>query len=95
LGISLNLPPRVGFPTSPPGVFRLVKALLDGARQLVLPLQLDDRVLLRDLRVGVAGNLAGFDAAAADFLPSRDIGAAQGVRPKAGEVAAFGGRRPL
>ena len=58
-------------------------------------IQLHDRVLLGDLRVGVAGDLAGLDAAAADFLLPGDIGAAEGVRPKAGEVAAFGVRRPL
>ena len=52
-------------------------------------------VLFRDLRVGVAGDLAGLDAAAADFLPPGDVGAPQGVGPEAGEVAAFGVRRPL
>jgi len=30
---------------------------------------MDDGVLLRDLRVGMTGDLAIFDAAAADFLP--------------------------
>jgi hypothetical protein len=60
-----------------------------------LPLQLDDGVLFRDLRVGVTGDLAGFDAAAPYFLPPRDVGSAQRVRPEAGEVAAFGVRRPL
>jgi len=49
---------------------------LNSARQFVLPFQLHDCVLFRDLRVGVAGDLAGFDAAAANFLPPRDVGAA-------------------
>ena len=53
-------------------------------------------VLLRDpLRVGPAGDLAIFDAAAADFLPPCDVCTAQGVRAEAGEVAASGVRRPL
>ena len=56
---------------------------LNPARQFVLPLQLDDCVLLGDLGVGVAGDLAGLDAAAADFLPPRDVGAAQRVGPEA------------
>ena len=56
---------------------------LNPARELVLALQLDDGVLLGDLGVGVTGDLAGLDAAAADFLPPGDIGAAEGVWPKA------------
>jgi hypothetical protein len=37
---------------------------------------MDNGVLLRNPRVGVAGDLAGLNAAAADFLPPGDIGAA-------------------
>ena len=51
-------------------------------------LQSDQRVLLRDGGAGVAGDLARLDAAAADLLPPRDVGAPQGVRSKAGEVEA-------
>ena len=46
---------------------------LDAARQLVLPLQLDDGVIARHAHVRVACDLAGFDGAAADFLPPRDV----------------------
>jgi hypothetical protein len=57
--------------------FRRLRApTLNSARQFLLPLQLDDGVLLAGLRVGVAGDFAGLDPAAADFLPPRDVGAA-------------------
>jgi hypothetical protein len=51
---------------------RLGAPALNPARKFVLPLHLDNGVLLRDLRVGVVGDLAGFDAAA-DFLPPDNI----------------------
>ena len=37
------------------------------------------------------GNLAGFDGAAADLLPERDVGAAEGVQAQAGEIVACDG----
>jgi hypothetical protein len=48
---------------------RLCAPALNPAREFVLPLQLDDGVLLGDLRVGMTGDLAGLDAATSDFLP--------------------------
>ena len=58
-------------------------------------IQLDDGELLGRLCAGPAGDLAIFDAAAADFLPPCDVYTAQEVRAEAGEVAAFGVRCPL
>jgi hypothetical protein len=58
-------------------------------------IHLHDRVLLRDLRVGVAGDLAGLDLLPPTSCRHVDVGAAQGVRAEAGEVAASGIRRPL
>jgi hypothetical protein len=59
---------------------RLGAVTLNPARQLLLPPHLDDGVLLGDLRVGVAGDLRGLDAAAADLLPRGDVGAAWRLR---------------
>jgi hypothetical protein len=59
---------------------RLRVHALNPAREFVLPFQLRNGVLLCDLHVRMAGDLAGLDAAAADLLPPRDIGAPQGVR---------------
>ncbi len=54
------------------GLFPGLRApALNPPRELVLAPQLDDGVLLRNLRVGVARGLAGFDAAAANFLLPR------------------------
>ena len=61
---------------------------LDQAGQLVLTVEAHQRVLLRDRGAGVAGDLARLDAAAADLLPPRDVGAPERVRSKAGEVEA-------
>jgi hypothetical protein len=52
---------------------------LNPAREFVLPFQLHNGVLLGDLRVDVAGDFTGFDAAAADFLPPYDVGTAEGM----------------
>jgi len=61
---------------------------LDQSRELVLALQADQRVLLRDGGAGVTGDLARLDTAAADLLPPRDVGAPERVRSEAGEVEA-------
>ena len=61
---------------------------------LFLTLQVDNRVLLRHPDGGVAGDIAGLDARPADLLSPSDVCAPEGVRPQAGEIAAFslGGR---
>ena len=66
---------------------RLGPLVLNPARQLLLALQLDDRVFLGDLRARMACDLAGLDAGAADLLPPRDVGAAERVRAETEEVA--------
>ena len=67
-------------------VFLAFALVLDAARQFVLPLQPRQCVLLRDRGAGVPRDLARLDAAAADLLPPRDVGAPERVRSKAGEV---------
>ncbi len=62
---------------------------LDAPRQFVLPLRSYEGVLAGHFEVGVARDLRRLDGAAADFLPPRDVRAAEGVRTQAGEVAAF------
>jgi|ERR1017187_369254 hypothetical protein len=68
---------------------------LNPAREFVLPLQLANRVLLGDLRVGVAGDLRSLDAAAADLLPLADVGSTEGMRPGNGPRRPDGMPRPL
>ena len=71
------------------GLFgRLLAHRLDAPCERVVRLHADDRVLQRGVHLGVASDLAGLDSAAAHVLPPRDVGAAQGMRPKTGEVEA-------
>ncbi len=55
---------------------RLRPLVLNPAGQLLMTQHLDDRVLLGDFRVGVAGKLRGLDATAADLPAISDVGAA-------------------
>ncbi|MEK7992645.1 MAG: hypothetical protein AAB403_02465, partial [Planctomycetota bacterium] len=63
--------------------------LLDSPRQLVLTFRSHECVGARHLKVVVAGDLGGLNGAAADLLLPRHVGAAEGVGPETGEVAAF------
>jgi len=63
------------------------QGLLDPAREFVLPLCCDERILAGHFEVTVTCDLAGFDGATADLLPPSDVGATEGVWPQAGEVA--------
>lgn len=64
--------------------------VLDGAGQILLPLDLDLRILLGHPNGAVAGDLGSLDSAAADLLPPRDIGPPEGVRAQPREVAVLG-----
>ena len=65
------------------------KLLLDAAGEFILPLRRDEGVFAGHLQVAVASDLRGFDGAAADLLPPRNIRAPERVRPEAFEVAAL------
>jgi hypothetical protein len=67
---------------------RLRSLVLDAPRLFVLAVQLDERVLLRDRGAREPCDLARLDAAAADLLPPRDVGAPERVLAEAREVEA-------
>ena len=72
----------------------VAKALLNQACDLFLPGQLDFRVFLGHPDCAVARDLRLFDARPTHLLPSCDVGASEGVRAEAAEIAALHGRRP-
>src|SRR5215469_7930216 len=71
------------------------QTFLNPAREFVLTSELDLRVFFGHPKGAVAGDLRCFDARPTHRLPPRNVGASEGVRPKAREIAALRLSRPL
>ena len=66
-----------------------VQRLLKRPCQLQLTLDRSERALVGHIQAAVARDSPGHDRAAAHLLPPGNLGAPDGVRPKAGELTAF------
>jgi len=66
-----------------------VQRLLKRPCQLLLTLDRYERALVGHIQAAVARDFLGHDRAAAHLLPPGNLGAPEGVRPKAGELTAF------
>jgi len=71
----------------------LRQPVLNSASQLLLPLNVHERVVRRHIDIGMTCDFGSFDCATAHLLPPGYVCAAKGVWPESFEIAAFGSSR--